>query len=307
MSLKAVLIDKAALISHGNWNEPLQKLLLGLRQYGAAVIDISHIGNPYIDAGDANSGDKEIVQDKIKSHGLSFRDCLMIADCQAAIQRAKAWNTAVLGYQSEADHESVLSDLDLIVEGFDEVDFQFLERVYQRFHHLPWTIRETERCILREMTLEDLNDLYEIYKPEEITRYIDGLHENCKEEEEFTKAYIENMYRYYGYGMWVVIEKATGRLIGRAGISHFETKKQIQLELGYMIAQEKQNQGYATEVCRAILGYVKDELRIPSVCCRIQKENLVSIHLAEKLGFHLEKRVKYNEKEMGLYVKKFSH
>ena len=274
MPLKAVLLDKNTLISHGNWNEPLQKFLQGLSQYGVTVIDIGK------EVGDINE-----------------TDCLMIADCEATVQQAKAWNVAVLGYR-------IYTHLDMIVEGFEEVDYYFLERVYRRFHHLPWTIMESERCILREMTMEDLDAIYELYKPEEITRYIDGLHENRDEEKEIIKVYIENMYRFYGYGMWVVIEKATGQLIGRAGLNHFEAGEQIQLELGYVIAQDKQKQGYATEVCRGILDYVKNELDFSAVYCLIQKENLASIHLAEKLGFAFEEGIVHNEKEIQLYVKR---
>lgn len=296
MPLKTILIDKKAFISHGNWEAPLQELLRGLCQYGVSVFDISiSDGFPHMESG--------------------YGDCLMIADCEATVQQANARNMAVIGYQpaipgipeDRQEREKICSHLDMIVEGFEEVDYFFLNRVYQRFHHLPWTIMETERCILREMTLDDLDTLYELYRPEKITHYIGGLHENREEEEAFTKAYIENMYRFYGYGLWVVIEKATGRLIGRAGLDHLDMEDEICLTLGYVIAQEKQNQGYATEVCRGILNYAEKELDFPSVCCLIQEENSVSIHLAEKLGFRFEKNVVHNGKKMLLYKSFHTH
>lgn len=316
MPLKAVLIDREKLIAHGSWNEPLKELLLGLYQYETAVIDIGRMQPLDIE--------------------IPYADSLVIADCEDTVQQAKEWNTAILGYQppmiqetdeneaveneaveNEADENGaveneavkkkeeaiITSQLDMIVEGFEEVDFYFLERMYQRFHHLPWTVIETERCYLREETLEDLDDLYELYRPVEITRYLDGLYEDRQKEEEYTKAYIENMYRFYGYGLWLVMEKATGKLIGRAGLSLLEVEEEVCLEMGYLIGIERQNQGYATEVCEGIIKYAKEALEADKIYCLIQQENTISVHLAEKLGFIWDKSVISGGKEMQRYLK----
>lgn len=285
MPLKAVLIDREKLIAHGSFTEPLKELLLGLHQYGTAVIDIGRMQPLDIE--------------------IPYADSLVIADCEATVQQAKEWNAAVLGYQPPTIQEEMVitSQLDMLVEGFEEVDFYFLERMYQRFHQLPWTVIETERCYLREETLEDLDDLYELYRPEEITRYLDGLYEDRKKEEEYTKAYIENMYRFYGYGLWLVIEKATGKLIGRAGLSLLEVEEEVCLEMGYLIGLERQNQGYATEVCEGIIKYAKEALEADKIYCLIQQENTISVHLAEKLGFIWDKSVISGGKEMQRYLK----
>lgn len=49
---------------------------------------------------------------------------------------------------------------DMVVEGFEEVDMTFLQRVYERHFNIPWTILETERCIVRELELSDLDALF---------------------------------------------------------------------------------------------------------------------------------------------------
>lgn len=281
MPLRGVMVEREKLIAHGNWNEPLKELLLDLYRYGVAVMDTSI---PFAD------------------EKCSFADCLMIADCEETVQKAKKWNMAVLGYQPPAERR-IVSSLDMIVEGFEEIDFYFLERIYQRFHHLPWTVIETERCLVREITLEDLDALYEVYRPKEITRYLDGLYEERDKEEEYTKAYIENMYRFYGYGLWVVIEKATGELIGRAGLEHLEIEDEVCLQLGYVIAQNKQGQGLATEVCEGIIAYAKEALETEKLYCLIQKGNVVSETVAEKLGFYFEKSIEISGKAMQRYLK----
>ncbi len=282
MSLKAVLINREKLIEHGAWSMALQELLLKLYKYETAVIDIS--------------------VKQMQTRSFKPEECLVIADCEETVRQAQEWGMAVLGYEP-TNGQRMTESLPIIVEGFEEVDYDFLERVYQRHHHLPWTVIETRRCLLREITLDDLDRLYELYRPAEITFFMEGLKEKRKEEEEYTKAYIENMYRFYGYGMWVVIDKASGELIGRAGIDHLEVEDEVQPEMGYMIGVDYQRQGYATEVCQGVVEYIKEATEFTAVYCLIQKENNISIHLAEKLGFHWDKNVLCNGKEMQRYVK----
>lgn len=336
MPLNAVLFDKKKLIEHGNWTEALRELLLSLHKYKAAAVDIR------------------------TNQSVLFRDCLVIADCESTVAWAQAVNAAVLGYErpvpaglrsTAVDNRNARSDnipadisrrihshLEYLVEGFEEVDFHFLDLVYRRHHHLPWTVLETERCYLREITLEDLDALYELYRPAEITRYVRGPSEDRAKQEEYTRAYIDYMYRFYGYGLWAVIEKKSGRLIGRAGLTHLPsevlspqetlapgaitlqetppsrngdgTPKDAvlpeagpPLQLGYVIGLPYQNRGYATEVCQGILAYAGENLNVPKIYCLIQKENHGSIHLAEKLGFRFEKSIIYRGKDMQRYLK----
>lgn len=188
---------------------------------------------------------------------------------------------------------------DIYVEGFEEVDASFLQRVYERHHHIPWTILETKRCRVREFSMDDLDALFELYSGEGMTEYIEPLYP-YEQEKEYQQAYIENMYRFYGYGMWIVCDKETGQLIGRAGVEHRE-ELDGELELGYAIGTPYQRKGYAAEVCSAILDYVKNELESSSVCCLIEKGNHVSRKLAEKLGFVFLEEMQLGEKEMQRY------
>ena len=147
---------------------------------------------------------------------------------------------------------------------FEEIDEEFLIRVYQRYHHLPWKILETKRTIVRELTLSDMDALFELYAQPGVTEYTEGLYER-QEEEEYERAYINHMYRYFGYGMWLVFSKETGELIGRAGFEHHNLviggKEELALEMGYVISPKVQRQGYAYEVCQALLEYAKRNIK----------------------------------------------
>lgn len=162
------------------------------------------------------------------------------------------------------------------VESLAELDIEYLERVRRRYNHIPWDIGETDRCLIRELSLSDLPALYELYDKPGMTDYVEPLYD-YETELEYQKAYIENMYGFYEYGMWLVFSKETGKLIGRAGLEHDE--------LGYMIAPELQNLGYATEVCRFIIDYARENTDFEELYCRIDERNTASVRLAKKLGF----------------------
>lgn len=162
------------------------------------------------------------------------------------------------------------------VESLAELDIEYLERVRRRYNHIPWDIGETDRCLIRELSLSDLPALYELYAKPGMTDYVEPLYD-YETELEYQKAYIENMYGFYEYGMWLVFSKETGKLIGRAGLEHDE--------LGYMIAPELWNQGYATEVCRFIIDYARENTDFEELYCRIDERNTASVSLAKKLGF----------------------
>ena len=162
------------------------------------------------------------------------------------------------------------------VESLAELDIEYLERVRRRYNHIPWDIGETDRCLIRELSLSDLPALYELYDKPGMTDYVEPLYD-YETELEYQKAYIENMYGFYEYGMWLVFSKETGKLIGRAGLEHDE--------LGYMIAPELQNRGYATEVCRFIIDYARENTDFEELYCRIDERNVASVRLAKKLGF----------------------
>lgn len=162
------------------------------------------------------------------------------------------------------------------VESLAELDIEYLERVRRRYNHIPWDIGETDRCLIRELSLSDLPALYELYDKPGMTDFVEPLYD-YETELEYQKAYIENMYGFYEYGMWLVFSKETGKLIGRAGLEHNE--------MGYMIAPEFQNLGYATEVCRFIVDYARKNTDFEELYCRIDEKNVASVRLAKSLGF----------------------
>ena len=66
---------------------------------------------------------------------------------------------------------------------------------------------------------------------------------------------IDHCYVRYGFGMWATIHKATGKFIGRCGLTPMDIEGRGEIEVGYMLAKEYWGQGLATEAALAILRY----------------------------------------------------
>lgn len=173
-----------------------------------------------------------------------------------------------------------------VLEGegaFDPEDFdpEELEEIYRRLKKIPWDILETDRCVIKETSLGDLDEFYLIYAAPDITRFTEDLMERS-EEEKYTENYRDLIYEIYGHGIWTVLKKDTNEIIGRAGLDEragFDTP-----ELGFVIGKPWQKQGYAYEVCNAILSWAAEN-DITEIMSLTEKENAEAVKLLKKLGF----------------------
>lgn len=218
-----------------------------------------------------------------QSSRLSNMNTLYISDSEPVIRRLLAQNACVILFLNEHSRDMDFQGIPYAIESLDGIDYDYLEKVYLRHLGKPWTILTTERCIIREIMVEDVLELYRIYAEPEVARYTEALFENVEEELEYTKAYIEKVYAFYGYGMWIVEDRQTGAIIGRAGIESKEERSGV--ELGFLIAKPYWRQGLATEVIKAIMEYTKEELDIHTIYTVVQEENDKSAALCTKLGF----------------------
>ena len=170
-----------------------------------------------------------------------------------------------------------------VVTDFD-ISMDYVQLIYDRYHNKPHTIAVTDRLVIREMTVEDLPEMYQLYDSLSHCPYVEPLYEYDRELE-FTENYIRNMYGFFQYGLWLVYERNTGKLIGRAGLEHREIDGRTRQELGYIIHREFQGKGYGYEACRAVLEYAEQEIGLSEIFVCMDKNNNPSRNLALKLGF----------------------
>lgn len=259
----------------------------------------------------------ENLQESLKNAGIPAKEALLLAMTQEEIDVCVNLPIAIIGVEPSGAHEpaegvcqpehtvsAALYGTQVVLLTLEDVDYEFVYRIWKRKHGLPWIMFETKRCYLREMTLDDMDDLFSLYEKEGMTDYIEPLYER-EEEIEYQRAYIRNMYDYFGYGMWLVKEKGTDQLIGRAGIDNRIIDGQPELELGYMIDPAYQRKGYATEVCSAILDWVRRNLEFLQINCLIEEGNEASVHLVQNLGFEYDGQAEQDGKRYRRYIKYF--
>lgn len=180
----------------------------------------------------------------------------------------------------------IMEELSLESFVMENLSMEFLWRVWLRCHDLPWQICETDRLYLREMTEEDLDFLYFCQQDPISARFTAGPKAGREEELEKIRAYRRLIYGFYGFGLWIVCEKETGRPVGRAGLQlrdEFEVP-----ELGFEIEASSRRQGYAMEVLKAVIRYSKEELELDELRSVVDAENTVSGKICEALGFTVQ-------------------
>lgn len=91
----------------------------------------------------------------------------------------------------------------------------------------------------------------------------------------------------YGYGLFTVILRSTGEIIGDCGLEHL-TDDLTEAELGYDLRSDQWHQGLATEAAMAVRDYALLTLGLRRVISLIRVGNQASRRVAEKTGMALE-------------------
>ena len=158
---------------------------------------------------------------------------------------------------------------------------------------------ETARCLIREITEDDIDALFNLYAQPGVTDFIEPLYSR-EEEIEYRRLYVDNIYRVYGFGLWGVFLKTTGELIGQNGIEYREGFTWDTADLGYVIHPLYRGLGLCKETTEAVLKYATDATALDYVQARIRDDNTTSIHVCKGFGFIPTSRMSGDER---VYIK----
>lgn len=232
----------------------------------------------------------ELQEEGVEIHGLS-EGCekdggtaLVLTDRQETADKMAERGIACVGYEPPGAGMT-LSHVDMVVQGFEELNPEFFRLVYRRHHGLPWTIAETDRLYLRESVPEDFDAMYALYHEPGAADYMPGMERGRKEERKLFEAYIRRMYPFFSYGLWTLMEKASGQIIGRAGLENGAYRGEPVLELGYLIGRAYRHQGYGLEAVRAVTDYAFTAVGAEKIYAFIEEENRASRKLIQRAGF----------------------
>lgn len=154
-------------------------------------------------------------------------------------------------------------------------DFEFFPRL------------ETERLVLREVTLADTQLLFEIYRVPEMMTYVAfSTHKDTEDTKDFI-AWMAKVFREKDSVRWGIQLKSDGRLIGTAGL-HFWKRSIRCAEVGYHIGRDHWGSGYATEALRAMLDFGFDYMDLNRIEGQHHVGNIASGRVMEKAGFQRE-------------------
>ena len=149
----------------------------------------------------------------------------------------------------------------------------------------PEFLIETERLIMRNWTLDDAENLYQLNADPEVVRYTGNDSFRDKEEViELISTY--DQYKKYKMGRWNVELKHNKEYLGWCGLKFINDDD---IDLGYRFNRHHWGFGYATESSKVVLQYGFEELSLKKIVGRAAKENVRSLHVLMKIGMAYEK------------------
>lgn len=152
----------------------------------------------------------------------------------------------------------------------------------------PITIIETERIILRPVSIDDAADIFEKWTSDErVAKYMRWtVHQSSDATAKWLDAEVEGNKSRTSY-QWAFTRKEDGYLFGTGGI--FMNQEENCYEIGYQIMHDEWGKGYATEAAKAIIEFTKDTLHEKEMVAGYMVGNDASGRVMEKCGFVYEK------------------
>jgi RimJ/RimL family protein N-acetyltransferase len=154
-------------------------------------------------------------------------------------------------------------------------------------------VLETPRLRLRGHRPNDLPQCTAMWADPAVVRFIGG--EPCSEQRTWGRllAYLGH-WAAMGFGYWVMEERRSGDFVGEVGLADFKRDIAPAMkgspELGFALAARFHGNGYATEGAQAVVAWADSQLPFARTVCLIDPENLASLRVAGKCGYHVFER-----------------
>ena len=142
----------------------------------------------------------------------------------------------------------------------------------------------TERLELRPFREDDLDAYHAVIASDEVVAALTAPTVPTRADAWEQMALFLGQWELRGHGQWAVTERATGRLVGRAGLHQPERPEWPGLEVGWTLLPASWGRGYATEAGAAAIAYAFDTLERDEVVSVIAPDNARSQAVARRLG-----------------------
>ena len=162
-------------------------------------------------------------------------------------------------------------------------------------------VLETSRLLLRQFVPQDADALAAVLGDPVAMQYYPAAFDRKGVEEWINK----NIARYQrdGHGLWAMLLKESGELIGDCGCALQGVESRNEIEVGYHVRRDLWGNGYATEAARGCMEYAFTSLGFDRVISLIRPENVQSIRVAEKNGLTCEKIIFWRGYDHCIYAR----
>ncbi|MCL2122004.1 MAG: GNAT family N-acetyltransferase [Clostridiales bacterium] len=143
-------------------------------------------------------------------------------------------------------------------------------------------VLETERLFLREMNPSDYPSLCKILQDNDVMYAYEGAFSD-EETQNWLDRQLSN-YQEYGFGLWAVVLKENGEMIGQCGLTMQEFNGRQVLEVGYLFQKAHWHKGYAIEAAQSCKNYAFEKLNAEEVFSIIRDTNTASQNVAKRNG-----------------------
>lgn len=162
---------------------------------------------------------------------------------------------------------------------------------------------ETERLILREFSLNDAPFILELVNDPSWLQFIGDRDVHTLTE---ARLYLQtgplDSYQRFGFGLYLTRLKKEGTPIGMCGFVKRPSLPHV--DIGYALLPQFTGRGFAFEAATAVMNYGNTVLGLKRLAAVTAPDNVRSINLLERLGFHFEKMVRLapEAEEIRLYM-----
>lgn len=166
--------------------------------------------------------------------------------------------------------------------------------------NLSYPVMETERFIMRNLSIEDVDDIFEYYKDDEVTKYTQSeIHKNIEDTISTVEKLMSSNSNKRGIA-WCIEHKADEKVIGNIGIFAI-SQSGHKAEIGFTVSRKYWGQGYGTEMIQNALKYAIETVGINRIEATCKKENIASSRAMEKAGMKYEGTLRDYSIKDGVY------
>jgi RimJ/RimL family protein N-acetyltransferase len=168
------------------------------------------------------------------------------------------------------------------------------------------TVHETERLLLRKLTVDDADFILTLLNEPGFLRYIgDKKVRNLEDARQYIRNGPVASYEQYGFGLLLVSLKESHTAIGMCGL--LKREELPDPDIGFALTSDFSGKGFASEAAAAVLKDARERLNLQRILAITSLDNDASINLLQRLGFRFEKvaQLTPDGEQLKLFIREF--